>query len=123
MSKGPVKRKRRKCTKKDEEDTQRTQTSSRVKMTAEKLWWRHLNKGCAKEKEQSEPAYSEYYLSSEFSLILIHSTAEEVERHGCTQKIIHLRSDQPFSFKHFRLELEYWGQMTVASKHCKLTPT
>lgn len=124
MSKGPVKRKRRKRTKKDEEDTQRTQTSSRVKMTAEKLWWRrHLNKGCAKEKEQSEPAYSEYYLSSEFSLILIHSTAEEVERHGCTQKIIHLRSDQPFSFKHFRLELEYWVQMTVASKHCKLTPT
>lgn len=76
-------------------------------MTAEKLWWRRLNKGCGKEKEQSEPAYSDDYLSSEFSLILIHSTAEEVNRFGCTPKIIHLRSDKAFSFKYFRLELEY----------------
>lgn len=52
--------------KKNEEEEQRTQTSNKVKMTAEKLWWRHFNKGCRKEKEQLEPAYSEDYLSSQF---------------------------------------------------------
>lgn len=92
MSKEAIKRKRRKCTKKDEEDEDKTD-SSRVTITAEKSWWRHLNKGNGKEKEQPELAYSKDYLSYGFPLILIHSVAEEVNRYGCTQKIIHLRSD------------------------------
>lgn len=50
------------------------------------------------------------------------STAEEATRYGCTQKIINLRSDQAFSFKYFRLELEYSRQKAAASKHCNLPP-
>lgn len=50
MSKRSVKKKKEERYKKNEEEEQRTQTSNKVKMTAEKLWWRHFNKGCGKEK-------------------------------------------------------------------------